>query len=484
MLNKRSLFDQFVGQLNFAVDVNSLNKKIQAQGFNYELAYAELEKLRDTLGVPENILGNPQTKHGEIAELLQVHVGNAYELVEGRPERRSMEDVNRIGPTDYLDYGVDVQSKFINGATGSGSLKHIIDHFEKYPDFARGEAYYHIPKDQHETILTLMAMQSSDEFNQRSVNHVLKQVSEIQNQTGRPFEDLVRPSLSEYGEVQLGVVFTTVTNHEEKIFEIHEEKLERIEVEHNTGLPELEEAAAMLGLGGLLTSAFAAGTEGYRRFKCSSGSFLERAYIDDLKAVGRRGVYGACRGGLSSSMILFLSRSASLPIPLAAAFSTIAIEITPLVYKLRNGEVTQEAFVKQCRATVEKTGINCGGILAGQAVIPIPILGALIGALGVQLSMVLIQKYTNDPDQKLLNELEKSYEKSKEFLGSNWRKTLSIFESASKGLAEALGNIQGNFQELQKGSGSFDSVSRRTQMKIKMFSSVFIEKSGWKKKAG
>lgn len=97
---------------------------------NLDKALQCVDNVRDFVGSPEHILGNPKTKHGEIAENVDVWFHNADQIMHNRKADATFEGVGRTVATDYKVHGVDVQSKYINGA--NNSLSHVLKHMEDY----------------------------------------------------------------------------------------------------------------------------------------------------------------------------------------------------------------------------------------------------------------------------------------------------------------------------------------------------------------
>lgn len=97
---------------------------------NLDKALQCVDNVRDFVGSPEHILGNPKTKHGEIAENVDVWFHNADQIMRNRKADATFEGVGRTVATDYKVHGVDVQSKYINGA--NNSLSHVLKHMEDY----------------------------------------------------------------------------------------------------------------------------------------------------------------------------------------------------------------------------------------------------------------------------------------------------------------------------------------------------------------
>ena len=134
--------------------VEQIEKKATQSAIDADRALASaqtcVENVRDFISDPTKILGNVTTKHGEVAEHIQVEVGNGRRIMEGLSPNASLE-VGRTAPEDYLIDGIKVQSKFINSP--KKTLEAIIEHAHKYPFFTQEEGYYHCPKDYYEVYI-------------------------------------------------------------------------------------------------------------------------------------------------------------------------------------------------------------------------------------------------------------------------------------------------------------------------------------------
>ncbi|MGQ0439973.1 hypothetical protein ACT4UT_23845, partial [Bacillus sp. B-TM1] len=100
-------------------------------------------------------MGSDKTKHGEIAEQVEVHVRNAYKILKGMNPLATFDGVGRTAPEDYLINGVPYQSKFINGVINN--LTYVLKHMEKYNEFGRDGSKYMIPKDIYDLVTRLRA---------------------------------------------------------------------------------------------------------------------------------------------------------------------------------------------------------------------------------------------------------------------------------------------------------------------------------------
>ena len=75
------------------VRLNELVEKLNQQDINLEEALKELDEIKKFLGNPEHILGSPLTKHGEIAEHMQVNFANARRAIQGLSKNHTFDGV-------------------------------------------------------------------------------------------------------------------------------------------------------------------------------------------------------------------------------------------------------------------------------------------------------------------------------------------------------------------------------------------------------
>lgn len=137
--------------------LDELVAKLNQQDINLEEALGELEEIKEFIGDPAHILGSATTKHGEIAEHMQVNFSNARRAIQGLDKNHSFDGVGRTAPEDYLRDGQQVQSKFYNGLRNTFFGKHALsEHLETYPDFVKNGGAYDIPKDQYEKLVDLL----------------------------------------------------------------------------------------------------------------------------------------------------------------------------------------------------------------------------------------------------------------------------------------------------------------------------------------
>ena len=70
----------WINELN-QTRLNTLTDNLDWQDANLENAFEEISKLKEFVDNPSHILGQGNTKHGEIAEHVQVHISNARKIL-------------------------------------------------------------------------------------------------------------------------------------------------------------------------------------------------------------------------------------------------------------------------------------------------------------------------------------------------------------------------------------------------------------------
>lgn len=376
-------------------------------------ALAQVKNIRDFLNSPENILGSNLTKHGEIAEQIEVGIRNARDLIEGRQPTATFDGVGRTAPEDYIIDGIKVQSKFINGI--NNNLDHVIKHMNKYPDFVQEGSYYHIPKDTYQKIQQILDGNPPPDLSSRTVNKILEKVAEIEKKSGKSFSDVVKPSVSDYNEVQRGVVNDTLNKHEADLKARSKQKIEDIrknadkerEKAQQKSKPNLQEGikAGLIGAaisGGMNIALFV-----YKKHR--EGKNIFQFDENDWRDLGIDFAKGGAKGGITGFSIYALTNFTNMSAPMASAFVSSAFGISKLATDLSEGKISMSDFIVQGQLTCLESGMVALGATVGQTMIPIPIIGTLIGSFATSILMNLTKKYLTDKENEVIAKLEEIY---------------------------------------------------------------------------
>lgn len=439
----------------------------------FEAAMHEMKKMRDFINDPSHIQGSDLTKHGAIAERLEVSITRARDLLHGlKADGTYLAPPN--GPVDYVKHGVDVQQKFINGARNT--LDHVREHLEKYAGFGHDGSYYEIPKDQHEMIARALRGEAVDGLNDRSVRTLVEKAREIAESTGRPFEEAVRPSLSSYKEVQQGVIHKTLDGHEDalrvengKLLRPLEEKQAahtRREKELETAAqdraqPSLEEAGQAALAGGTVGGGMAFASAIFSKCQQGKNPFRGDFTTQDWKDVGVQTAKGGATGAISGATIYWLTNNTGLSAPFAGAVVSAAFAVKSIVERYKSGKIDQDECVALGQITCAEAALVAIGSTLGQTLIPIPVLGALIGSTAARIFTGLVTKNMGEHAAMIGPRLERQYRAYCEQLDREHRSKLEELNRQMHRLGDLI-------------SEAFD-VSRNADLRLRASIDLAIE---------
>jgi len=359
-------------------------------------ALQEVEKIKDILREAKetnygNLLGSDKTKHGEIAEFIEVHIRNAKELLQKRKPIATFEGISRTADTDYILNNVGVQSKFINGC--NNNLTHILKHLDKYPNFCADNSYYIIPKDHLGIIKDVYSGKDLHGLNKKSVNAIIEKAQEIEKQTGKQLEEVVQPSISKYGEVQQGTAEKAVEKHEKEIIEGGQASITEA----------LKAGAISAGISGGMNLAFNI----YKNHKI--GKNIQNYTTEDWKKIGIDFAKSSTEGGLSGMAIYELTNLTDMSAPLASAFVSSSIGVASLANSYRKSEIDYDDFIEQSNAVCTDAAMVGLAATIGQTVIPIPILGILVGTFAMKATLSFSRDYLGKQSKEFEEKINTDY---------------------------------------------------------------------------
>lgn len=393
---------------------NKLKEELTQQDINLIKALKYVDNVREFVSKPNQILGSELTKHGEIAEQIDVNISNARLVLNGLKERFTFDGVGRTAAEDYLDGVQAVQSKFYNGL--NNTLKAVLEHKEKYQYFGSdGESYYSIPKDYYETIQKIINGENVDNLSGRTIETAKKLIEDIENQTNRSFNDVVKPSVSDYSDVQLGKVNETLDNEQASLnnqaesnkeaskSNAKEDKAKAID----NSAPSMAEAARVTGVAAAVSGGISFVMAVAKKKKV--GKNITQLTSDDWKDIGIDTGKGTVKGGISGLSIYTLTNFTNTPAPLASAYVSATFGVVNLAKQYNNGEITSSDFIENSQLVCMDSAISAIGAGLGSVIIPVPILGAVIGSIVANTMSSISKDYLDKREQELIGEYNRRY---------------------------------------------------------------------------
>lgn len=320
--------------------------------------------------------GGQHGMHGFIAEIAEVGIGNARKQILGHePVYRW---INDNGPVDLMRGSVEIQQKFV-AAGGRFSLGAVAEHLQKYPDYVRNGGKYQIPRDHFEMIQRLSAL---------SPEQASKQLS--RSGDGPSFRDwqwvqaLIRdksvgieslePSTLEYNEVQRDVYATTMAAEKDSLHamdrSLRDDAYQRSRPTLREGGTAALTAATTAGGTAFVLAVIAKRREGKRL-----NEFNGADWIDIAGEVG----FGIGKGGVRGLSIYALTNFTATSAAVAGSILTTSFSIAEQANKLRRGRIDELEFIENSEIIAVEAAVRALSSLVGQATLPIPVLGAVIG---------------------------------------------------------------------------------------------------------
>lgn len=350
--------------------LRELNINLHDSLASIDTAFNEINKL------VENNRGGFKGLHGFIAEVAETGIGNARSLIHGGDKIYQWVDNN--GPADLIRSGISIQQKFYAAGNRFG-LRAIAEHLDRYPDFIENGNRYQIPADHYEIVRKLYLMpreQAGKLLSRAGEGPSFKDWERVQdffNEESVPFESL-EPSYLEYGQVQQKSYEATLTKEKSSLRQTSQDRRGSIQQAHKPTLKQGAQAAAG-----------AAAMEGGMAFflaivaKRKEGKKLRDFTNDDWEKIAGETGLGFAKGAVRGLSIYILSNATETAASTASAIVTAAFGVANQANLLRRGEITEQEFLENAELIAIESAISGLSSLIGQTVIPIPILGAVIG---------------------------------------------------------------------------------------------------------
>ncbi|MEY8351297.1 hypothetical protein AALF16_24100 [Bacillus cereus] len=408
---------------SYSKEWHASNKQDEA----FQSAFQQVNKVREFLQDPSKILGSDKTKHGEIAEQVEVHVRNAYAILKGMNPLATFDGVGRTAPEDYLINGVPYQSKFFHGVINN--LTHVLKHMEKYSEFGRDGSKYMIPKDVYELVTRL---QNGETIGFRGTTElaILQKVKEIESLSGQSFSDIVKPSISTHSDVQQATVASTLGKHEDAMMDQQQLAKEDIRRKAEQEREKIKDSTSANIRDGLGKAAIAGGIAAsvdivasiYKKIR--DGKPLCSFTPDDWKEVGWSGAQKGTKGALTAGSIYVLTNLTYMGAPMAGAVTTSIYGFSFLFMDYQNGQITLDDLVTDSQVLCFEAGVSALAAAAGQTLIPVPVLGAVIGVLTADVLLSISDQFFAKGEKEFAEKLERLQSEAMQTLNEEHKKIL------------------------------------------------------------
>lgn len=383
--------------------LNELLEKLSAQDANWQ---ATMEQMRDLKASVQALIqtnrGGKTGLHGYLAETMEAHIANARNLVKGAKPEYSW--VNNNGPVDLIRDGVDIQQKFVQTG-GHFGLEKVAEHLAKYPDFVKNGGKYQLPKDFYEEMRKLLSLSPENAAKLlRTDRRKLEAIRKLLAENRLTLDDF-EPSVVDYGAVQAGKVHQTIHKEETNLRNANQRRRDTA----------YEASKASWGQAAQITAG-AAAMEGGVNFclgvhrKLKSGKRLHDFTASDWKDVGIDTTKGAAGGGIRGAVVYGMTNFTATPAAVANALVTAAYGVAGQAVRLRRGDLSEEEFIVNSEVLCLDASMSAVAAFMGQTLIPVPVLGAIIGNTAGMFLYGIAKENLSRGEQRLIERFNESME--------------------------------------------------------------------------
>ena len=375
--NQEQAVAAWIGHLN-QLRLDTLLSGLARQGENLRDALSIIDQAvkKIDLEVVTTNRGGTKGMHGFIAEVAEVGIGNAQRRIVGAEPVYQW--VNDNGPVDLLREGVAIQQKFV-AAGGRLGLGAITEHLQRYPDYVKNGGRYQIPRDHFDVIRDLHAMTpetAATTLSRSGDGPSLSDWKRVQTFFGSGAVDIdsLEPSHLDYREAQRGAYEETLQSEKDSLKQTDEGRRRDLHDDSRPGLQEGIQAT-------LLSAAVEGGTALVLAVvqKRRDGKKLRAFTADDWVDIAGVSGLGAAKGSVRGLTIYSLTNFTATSSAVASSIVTSAFGMAELANELRRGEIDELQFIENCELLCLDTAVSALSSLIGQTLIPVPVLGAVIG---------------------------------------------------------------------------------------------------------
>ena len=351
---------------------------------NLDLAKLEIENLI-------NINRGGETGvHGFIAEFAETSIRNARDVFERM--QKSVVLLNDNGPADILLQGKEIQMKF---------YANILEEIKQASNYDKMSMMF--PKDHVEVIEKIMSGAKTVEYKGNTlsisqINSIRKAIEDESALRGSSYDEWLKSSLLRYQDVKKGTIDQTLSG---EVNEINKQADNDRLVAHQEAQPNFGEASKVAGIGAAVQGGLNLGIFVYKKHK--DGKEVWNFDSDDWKQCGISTAKGALKGGISGYAIYGLTNICHLAAPSAGAITSGTFGLSSAIVKYRKGDVDTDGFIDLVTLNaIDATGAAIGAAI-GQTIIPIPVVGALVGSIVATTALSLGKGILNKHEIEVIN---------------------------------------------------------------------------------
>ena len=358
--------------------------------------------LNDTRENIEDVIlkkrGGDYGGHGFIAEFSEAGIVNARRAIEGL--NPIVKVLNDNGPVDLLIGRNTIQMKFY------GNLRDELAQSFHYSSKMK----MMFPKDHVQVFEKIMAGAKEVELNGKRLS--IKQITDIRQMINditeskglTSYKSWMKSSALDYKDSQKNSIHSLIDSEEKNIRKTVRLKQQELNkkrlVAQKHALPNLKEANKVARNAAFLQGGLALMSTVYGKYK--EGKSIFEFEQSDWLDCGLDTAEGVVKGAISGYSIYGLTNVFGISAPNASALVMATYGMIDIILKYRSTEITQDEFMNLFTLNVMDASFAAIGACVGQIMIPIPVLGSVVGSIATSIIWEIGKGILSDREQELI----------------------------------------------------------------------------------
>ena len=342
--------------------------------------------------------------HGFIAEFAEAGIVNARRAIEGL--NPIVKVLNDNGPADLLIGRNTIQMKFY------GNLRDELAQSFHYSSKMK----MMFPKDHVQVFEKIMAGAKEVELNGKRLS--IKQITDIRQMINditeskglTSYKSWMKSSALDYKDAQKNSIHSLLDSEEKNIRKTVRLKQQELNkkrlVAQKHALPNLKEANKVARNAAFLQGGLALMSTVYGKYK--EGKSIFEFEQSDWLDCGLDTAEGVVKGAISGYSIYGLTNVLGISAPNASALVMATYGMIDIILKYRSTEITQDEFMNLFTLNVMDASFAAIGACVGQIMIPIPVLGSVVGSIATSIIWEIGKGILSDREQELIRNYRKN----------------------------------------------------------------------------
>ena len=159
--------------------------------------------------------------------------------------------------------------------------------------------------------------------------------------------------------------------------------------------------------------------------KRKQGNHLADFTAEDWNEVGIDTAKGTLQGGIRGGAIYTMTNFTATPAAVANALVTACFGVAAQAYQFQQGNITADDFIVNSEVLCLDVSVSAVASMFGQTLIPVPVLGAIIGNMTGMFLYQIAKEHLSEKEQVLIANYQQSFAYLNKMLEERYKELIS-----------------------------------------------------------